>query len=408
MTQDINQRIAALDIMRGFALCGIIFANLMSFTGFYSLSLPQIEALAWWDRLVLFGIDFLIEGKFYSVFATLLGAGFAMQYARYQQKQQTIGRYWRRRMSVLLLIGLCHMYLIWHGDILTLYALLGMTLLLFIRLNNTQLLASIIILLILPLPIHMLLAMTSELGFWQLLSNVVLGLKQSLGYADMSLLQLRTSTNPIEVFWGNVFSAIPRSMSYLKTGRPFQVLGQFLLGIYLVRLYINNSAPLKPPGKKAIIALLGTGLILNLIYAYIKAITGSPFSLNSLGLFQGLVYHSGAMILALGYMALIYRLCQSGRALWLNKLALLGRMSLTMYLIQTSLCVLIFYGYGFSLMGKVPFVSIVIFGTSILLLQYRLGKWWLQHFNQGPMERLWRLAATPVDNKGASDCRVKC
>lgn len=388
--QPTQQRIEALDIMRGFALCGIIFANLMSFTGFYSLSLAQIELLPVLDRSVLFAIDFLVEGKFYSVFAMLLGAGFVLQYQRFKQKNQAFTSFWIRRMLVLMMIGLCHMYFIWHGDILTLYSLLGLCLLGFINLPNKRLLPVIVLLLFAPLLMHFILSLTAKHEFWRLLSNIVVTLKQQFGYQDATLLQLRTSSAAGDVLFSNVISAIPRPMSYVKTGRPFQVLGQFLLGIYLVRLYLDTKAPLAPPSKKAILALLGAGIVLNLIYAYIKAITGSPFSIDALGLFQGVVYHVGCTVMALGYMALLYRLCQLNLMPGLKRLAVLGRMSLTMYLMQTTLCVLIFYGYGLALMGQVPFTSIVGFGVGILLLQYWFGRIWLERFGQGPMERLWR------------------
>ena len=71
-------------------------------------------------------------------------------------------------------------------------------------------------------------------------------------------------------------------------------------------------------------------------------------------------------------------------------ICVLGKMSLTQYLVQTTLCVLLFYGYGLSLMGQVPFVSILFFGIAILFMQYFVGKYWLSTFSHGPIEWLWR------------------
>lgn len=384
--QPTQDRIIALDSMRGFALCGIIFANLVSFAGFYSLSLEQIQLLDWWDRSILFTIDFLIEGKFYSVFATLFGMGFALQYARFKAKHQAFKLFWVRRMLILMFIGLSHMYFIWHGDILTLYSLLGLCLLFFSNLNKTALLRWIVVLLTLPIAIQIILIATQQHLFWGILNDLVINLRHALGYQDISLLQMRTSEHPIDVFWANVLSALPRPMSYLKTGRYFQVFGQFLLGVYLVKLYLQERAPL--PNVKTIAALLITGSVLNLAYAYIKAISGTPFSIDTLGLVQGIIYHLGCTIMALGYLALLYHLWQNKTVL-LN-LASLGRMALTVYLMQTSLCVVIFYGYGLGLMGQVPFYTIVVFGCGILFFQFMFVQIWFNQFRFGPVEYIWR------------------
>jgi uncharacterized protein len=92
--------------------------------------------------------------------------------------------------------------------------------------------------------------------------------------------------------------------------------------------------------------------------------------------------------MALGYLALLYRLWHY-KTVFTN-LTNLGRMALTVYLMQTSLCVFIFYGYGFSLMGKVPFYTIVIFGCGILFFQLLFVRIWFKKFRFGPIEFIWR------------------
>ena len=236
----LQQRIPELDTMRGFALCGIIFANLMSFTGFYSLDLSQIQSLPWLDRITLFFIDCFIEGKFYTVFAILLGVGFALQQDKFSSKKSKFSHLWLKRMLVLMMIGLCHMFFIWHGDILTLYSLLGICLLMFTGLSQKTLLMIILMMLSAPLAIHLILV-TTNFGFWSILTPIIDNLKLQLGYQDLNLLQMRTSKNAADVFFGNIFSALPRPMAYIKTGRPFQLLGQFLLGIYLAQHYLLPS-----------------------------------------------------------------------------------------------------------------------------------------------------------------------
>ncbi|MDK1287673.1 DUF418 domain-containing protein [Pseudoalteromonas umbrosa] len=383
-------RIPLIDTIRGFALCGIIFANLMSFFGFYSLNYAQISQLPFADRATLFVIDWLVEGKFYTVFAILFGAGFTLLHG--QKQGADFASYWRRRMGVLLFIGLIHMFFIWHGDILVLYSLLGMTLPWFMRLSAPRLLFIALTLLLIPLLIHLMAIISKDADFWSALKWIALGLKSNLGYEHTSLLSMRTSTEFMDVFVANIYSAIPRPMSYLITGRPFQVLGQFLLGIYFVKTFMKQGRINMTISWQTIAFLATTGLLLNLVYAVIKAMTGSPFSLNLIGLIQGVCYHLGCLFLALTYLACLVKFidkCHRKVALGLNTL---GRMSLTIYLMQTTLCVMLFYGYGLALMNTLPFYLIGVFGAVILAAQVSFGLWWLNQFRQGPVEMMWRKA----------------
>lgn len=397
-----SARIDTLDLVRGFALCGILFANLMSFSGFYTLDLQQIHQLPWYDRTTLFIIDWLIESKFYALFSMLLGVGFALQVSRKsnQSGKEILIGIWYRRMLVLLFFGLTHMLFIWHGDILTLYSLLGLTLPFFLGKTTQQLLKWIVVLMIIPLLLHVLLLFTSEASFWQSLSQLTKPLKASLGYAASTQLEMRTSQEVADVFFANLFSSMQRPMSYLKTGRFFIVLAYFLIGIYLARKYlplIQNNKSISPPSIKSILILLIPGLALSAAYAYIKAAYGSPFMVSGLGVFQTLILLTGAILLALAYIAIFVRLYQKCGAGFISRqLIKLGRMSFTNYLTQTSLCVFIFYGYGFALMGQIAFYKITFFAIGILATQVLFSHFWLKRFAQGPLETLWKKLTYPT------------
>ncbi|TQV88582.1 DUF418 domain-containing protein [Aliikangiella coralliicola] len=400
-----SDRIETLDLIRGFALCGILLANLMSFSGFYALNLQQIEQLPLYDRTTLFLIDFLIESKFYALFSILLGIGFWLHLIKSNSSldSKLLVKIWYRRMFILLIIGLTHMFFIWHGDILTLYSLVGILLPLFLNKSSKNLLRWIVILMLIPLLIHLLLILTADGSFWKILSNIKNTLKSNLGYATFSQLELRTSSDITSVFFANVFSAIERPMSYLKTGRYFIVLAYFLIGVYLAIRYLpllQSKAQSYTPSNKIIVALLIPGLIFNAIYAWIKAIEGSPFILSNLGLLQNFAQIAGAILLALAYIAIFVKLFKKlEQGLITRSLIVLGRMSLTNYLIQTSLCVFIFYGYGLSLMGKIPFYQITLFAIGVLSAQIVLSHFWLKHFSHGPLEIIWRKFTYPeVEN----------
>ena len=173
-----SERLVVLDALRGFALFGILFANLYSFIGYNTYSPEEIIALPVLDRAVLFFIDWFVEGKFYGIFSILFGVGFALQAQRFSTAYANFFAFWFRRMVVLCCIGLLHMYLVWNGDILTLYAVLGLFLPFFLNLSNRTLLRWIVALLSIPLLIHGLLYFTHEASFWGSLTRFSAGVRQ--------------------------------------------------------------------------------------------------------------------------------------------------------------------------------------------------------------------------------------
>ena len=343
------------------------------------------------DRTVLFFIDWFVEGKFYGIFSILFGVGFALQADRFRTSDMSFSNFWFRRMIVLCCIGLLHMYFVWNGDILTLYSLLGMLLPFFLNLSNRTLLRWIVVLLLIPLFIHGLMYMTPESSFWGSLSRVSAGLKEQWGFADLSLLEMRTSDSALQVCAINILSAIPRPMSYLLSGRYFQVLGLFLIGLLLARHWLPKIRTNSISVPRSAIWIGTIGLITSFGYAVIKGKIGTPFELSEIGLVQGVVYHIGSTSLALGVSMMFLYLWASGRAKSVfENLALLGRMALTNYIFQNITAVILFFGYGFALMRKVPFAYLPLFAFSILLVQWIFSRAWLSRFQQGPLEFVWR------------------
>ncbi len=387
-----QERLDILDALRGFALCGILLANLEGFTGAYLLTPAEASAQPV-ARAVLFLINWLIEGKFYALFSMLFGMGFALQAARAQQAGAAFFPLWYRRMVTLMCIGLLHMLFIWHGDILTLYSLLGLMLPFIFNLTNRRLGQCIIVLLLLPLGIQLLATLTRDHTFWASLSNVSAAVKTQLGYDGRTITQMRTSTSAWEVLTSNWLSVIPRPMAYLQTGRIPQVLGQFLLGVWLARTVLPRLQGGKQLPRNLWMICGAIGWLAGFGYAWIKAATGSAFALNATGLWQGVLYHTGSTLLALGYAGAFAHLWTHPR--WqrsLQHLAITGRMALTNYVTQNLMGVLLFYGYGLALMGSVPYATIPLFGGVILALQWVFCRWWLTRSAQGPLEFLWRKA----------------
>ncbi len=387
-----SERLLVLDALRGFALFGILLANLYSFMGYNTYVVPdEIVTLPFLDRGVLFFIDWFVEGKFYGIFSILFGVGFALQAERFQGSDTNFIAFWFRRMLVLLCFGLFHMYFIWNGDILTLYSLLGMLLPLFMNLSNQVLIRWILVLLTTPLLMHTLVYFTPESPFWGSLTRISTDLKTEWGFGDLTLLEMRTSSSALEVFSVNVLYAIPRAMSYLIFGRYFHVTGLFLIGLVLARIWLPKMRNNDIRVPKAAIWFGLLGLTTHFGYALVKGSHGWPSAFSEIGFLLGFIYHIGATAFALAICMLVLYLWSSGKGQFLFKnLAVLGRMALSNYIFQNVTAVLLFFGYGLALMREVPFASLPLFAFGILVTQWAFSRVWLNKFKQGPLEYIWK------------------
>ncbi|MDX1389085.1 MAG: hypothetical protein R3344_07840, partial [Acidobacteriota bacterium] len=149
-----GERLDIVDVIRGFAVFGILLVNMQFFNGPQTLRGSGVE---WFpgglDQAVRSAITFFAEGKFYSIFSTLFGLGLAIQMERAAARGAKIGKLYFRRLVVLLLIGLIHAFLIWWGDILAIYAMVGMLLLAFRNIRPKWLLVWALILFAIPVGI---------------------------------------------------------------------------------------------------------------------------------------------------------------------------------------------------------------------------------------------------------------
>ena len=147
----LKERIEVLDVLRGLAICGILLGNMQWFSG-YGMMPPALAAQApLADQVTHFLVHFFIEGKFYSIFSFLFGFGFALQIARAAERGDTNASLFKRRLFWLLVIGLLHAWLLWAGDIVSIYAVMGFILVLFRKAKTETLLKWAVILLIVPI-----------------------------------------------------------------------------------------------------------------------------------------------------------------------------------------------------------------------------------------------------------------
>lgn len=390
-----GERIDAIDIVRGFALFGILAVNMAYFSHpIYTLLAGLRTATTPLDRAVEFAIRFLAEGKFYPLFSLLFGLGLVLQMQRAEARGVAFVPLYLRRLAVLLLLGLAHAFLIWPGDILATYALLGFVLLLFrARAPKTLLIWAGVLL---ALPVLFMALSVAALEASRATPGGAAEIERAL--AEMAADYAARAAEASRVYATGTYSEITAQRARdLAFFAPFQafilpsVLAMFLLGLFAGRRGIAQSIPAHRPFLRRVRAWgLGLGLPLNLIYAVTSELSERTVP-SPLELVATTSLAAGGPALSLGYAATLALLVQTPAwRRWLAPLAAAGRLALSNYLLQSLICTLIFYGYGLGLFGRVGAAAGLLLTVVLYLLQLSLSVWWLRRFQFGPAEWLWR------------------
>jgi len=384
-----RDRIDLLDALRGFALLGIIVVNVRAWAGWFTFEPAGRAAVAggaqsvWWYEFLLAS---LVEGKFYTIFSFLFGLGFALQLSRLQRRGLDGFLIYRRRLLVLLAIGLIHMSLLWEGDILTLYALLGLLLPLFMSWSDRRLFVLAILLLLLPIAgvafVHAA-RVDPDLRLFELGEHlfVVLG-------GDDDNWRTWLLREDFRSYFAWTLAAPPfRIGGFFESWRIPKVMAIMLLGLLAGRRLVAGKL-LEDRTLLRRVAVFGllVGIPANIGYGLIGGLGQEEFSRS---LIATTLYAVGVVPLGLAYAACFALLWPTSQRI-LGLLAAPGRMALTNYLSQTILGIAIFYGIGFGLyrsLGPWAFTGVAV---AIFAVQIIWSRLWLRYFNQGPMEWLWR------------------
>jgi uncharacterized protein len=385
-----KERIEVLDVMRGFAILGILVGNMQWFAG-YGMMPPAVAALGTAaDHVVHFLIHFFVEGKFYSIFSFLFGFGFALQIAKAEERGDERASFFKRRMFWLLIIGFAHGFFIWAGDILSVYALSGFILILFRRKSNRSIIKFVVGFWLAPVLVYvllyglMLLYAPPEVFIQGDAAKQFAGWNDAVkGVADGGYWQIFTDYN-LKYIAG-------RYIGLFAEMRWTKLLAMFLLGFYAYRRQIfQNLSANRPFIKRVLIYGLIFGVIGNLVLAY-SMIDAPPFPPTVWGIPGTIGYVVGVPTLALAYIAAIALLWQ--KDVWrsiLQIIAPVGQMALTNYIMQSVICVFLFYGYGFGLYGSFYAAKATLTAFAIFLFQIIFSTIWLKFFTHGPLEWIWR------------------
>ena len=394
-----TEREIFMDVLRGFAVLGIFIANLGSGFSWYNeanqftgpLLLPVL------DHKVQYLHQMLIEGKFYSIFSLLFGWGIALQVKRGIAKGVDAIPTVKRRLVFMLLLGAVHL-MIWPGDIVFFYAMLGFLLLPFRKFSNKTLLITGISLILLPIVLY------AAKMKWPLL-NAPAGLLFETGAkADKYLSNIDSEAafknmirngNWWDIFKGQLAGFFYRYGYLFFVSRIPKVLGMFLIGYVVGR---SNFYKNIVQHKKLLFSIIAFGIVVGLpanyfLARYMSWYNADYFNLKINGLYQTIAYALGVVPLAMTYVAILMLSFQTvaGKKL-LSVFAPVGKMAFSNYIMQSLIGNFVFLGAGLGYLEKVGPFYFTLFGIAVFIVQIILSTIWLHYFNYGPLEWLWRSA----------------
>jgi uncharacterized protein len=372
------ERVILLDVLRGFALFGILMVNIQQI--FRPQEAAQLTAASSApDQAVCFLIDLLFEGKFFPIYSFLFGLGAYVITRRVAESGGDVRRFFHLRLGVLAAFGLAHGILLWTGDILFSYAVAGF----FLKPQSTPqglLKRSVLLLLIVPL-----------------LAIVIAVLAG--GRVEFDAEEVRDLEWKIQAYSQGDFFAVTRQR-LIEFGTNCAGLLAFapsLLGLFLFGYRAGLTGLLfdRPLLGRCLTWTLPVGLGVSGIAAWLGLTSAyQPVQVGTWRwAIQDVAGWIGGLLLALAYVCLV-------SLLWprLRLLAPAGRMALTNYLTQSLLLTTLAYGYGFGLYLKLGQATLAAIALTLYAAQLGFSHWWLRHHEQGPLEKLWRWASRPPEN----------
>ena len=382
-------RIESLDVLRGFALLGILIMNIQNFS---MIGAAYINPAAYGD---LTGINkwvwilshVLASEKFMTIFSALFGAGILLFWEKATAAGKKAGNLHYRRIFWLFVIGMIHAYFLWSGDILVAYAMCGILVYLFRRTRPGWMFALGLLSVMLPSILYLFFGMTIE--FWPE-ENYKEAMKSWL--PDAATIQ--EELDAYRGSWLERMRARSENAMFMQTFLflirvSWRAGGIMLLGMALYKWGFLSA---NKPARTYIITLL-SGLVIGL--PLILAGVGQNFKhewLYDYSMWTGSQFNYwGSLGIALAYISIIMLLCRS--RIWTGFrriLGLVGRTAFSNYLFQTLICTFIFYGYGLGLFGSVERWEQILVVVGVWAVQMVLTGLWMRRYRFGPVEWLWR------------------
>lgn len=375
-----------LDVFRGFAIFGIFVVNI---TIMHSVMMFQDAYYAQFQDSTSAFITKLLQlffyNKFFPIFSFLFGLGLSMQMQNRRREQSPYIGFFARRMLLLFLFGIAHIVFLWSGDVLHLYAILGLCCIFLIRLSRKVLIGMAVILLIFPFYNHL------ALWFAGLFSP---SLESSfLAIGEQSLIETIRSESyltTINIRTAEYAANLGMLLFYLAP----MALAMFLLGIAAGKgqVKFGTEAWLKSSQSIAVFTLVVTTLY-RLFFLWVLP-SSELYQSDALRPLWFKVMFISDVTFGLFYLWAIAWLWHKARAVsLLTPFSYVGRMALTNYILQSGFGLFLFTNLGFALYQTLEPVECFMLAIAIFGIQVLFSKLWLVHFKYGPLEWLWRCGS---------------
>jgi uncharacterized protein len=406
-----KSRIVTLDVLRGIALLGILLMNINGFGLFWGYNDPTV--LGGDTGLNLYtwiASNLLFEGTMRALFSLLFGVGMYIFLDRLIQKGAGINAadIYFRRITWLLIFGLIHGYLLlWVGEILFDYALMGFLVYSFRNVAPKKLIVAALVLFCIGTWWNYydyqketewfgkVEQATVALAAGETVSQELQEAKNSWEKreSEFSPEAMAKFTEEMNKGYFSVMMHLGPIMYGFNTESPYRnevwdVLSMMLIGIALFRLGFLTGE--KPAHVYGLMALIGYPIGMAINYYEIQLIMDADFSKLSFSQ-ANLTYYWGRFFVAMAHIGVIMLFCKYPILGWLkSSLAAVGKMALTNYMMHSVICMFLFTGVGFGMFGQLQRFELLYVVLGIWIFQLIASPIWLKYFLYGPMEWVWR------------------
>lgn len=383
------QRIVSLDVLRGFALLGILVINIQSFSMIFSAYMNptaygDLTGANYWVWLLS---HVLTDQKFMTIFSMLFGAGIVLLSSRVEARGQSATGVHYQRMFWLIVFGLLHAYLLWWGDILFLYGICGLVVYLFRKLSPRKLL--VLGLLTIAVSSALFLFFGWSMQFWppEALEELTQDWQPTL----------ERTAEEVAIYQGGWLEQmnhrVPKSFEFetfvlliwgfWRAGGLMLVgMGLYKVGVFTLKRSAGFYAALIMGALLVGIPTVSYGVHRNFTVGW---------DVHSSFFFGWQFNYWGSLIVSMGWIGLVMLVCQYPPLARLTRpFAAVGQMAFTNYILQTVICTTIFYGHGFGLFGQVERTGQIAIVAAVWVFQLLVSPIWLRYFLFGPLEWLWR------------------
>lgn len=385
-----NARIVSMDILRGIAVLGILVMNIQSF------AMPSVaynnptayENLSGNDLWVWLVSHVFADQKFMAIFSMLFGASIVMLSQKARKEHMRSTDLQNRRFVFLAIFGLIHAYLIWYGDILFVYAICAFFMFMFRNKKSGVQMKAGIILLIIGSAISLIIGYTTPL--WE-------PGEYEAAQIETWTPEPSTISEEIEYARGTwerqILYRAPQAFKMQTTVFIFEtfwkVAGLMLIGMALYKRRVFKGKQSTKYYSKMIGYGLGLGLPLVVVGTMLDFNYEWDFRMSFF--FFSQFNYWGSVLVALGYISVVMLVTKaSTRSFIARRLANVGRMALSTYLMQSIICSFLFYGHGLALFGDLDRSFQLVVVLAIWVFNITFASIWLSYFKYGPFEWLWR------------------